>query len=189
MMNEGSTPKLLNFTNMTRLMLKRFVFIVLLAAMSSFLHAQVISASVGVNGLTCSQCSRSVEMQLRKLPFVKTVTMNLKQTEGSLEFKDGAKVDFSRIAEAVKNAGFSVRFLTAEIDMGKVSRNDKGFKIGNDFYFVSSSSDLNNLSVVTIRFLGKTYSSDKKNNSFKAVENGYNVEIISNSKKMKIPAS
>src|ERR1700744_3890006 len=111
MFNEGSTPKLLNFTNMTRLMLKRFVFILLLAITMMPLHAQVISARVGVNGLTCSQCSRSVEMQLRKLSFVKNVNMNLKQTEGDLEFKEGAKIDFSKIAEAIKNAGFSVRFL------------------------------------------------------------------------------
>ena len=45
---------------------------------------QIQHLTVGINGLTCSQCSRSVELQLRKLSFIKDVNMNLQQTEGTL---------------------------------------------------------------------------------------------------------
>lgn len=124
-------------------------------------QAQIQSAKVGINGLTCSQCSRSVEMQLRKLAFVSNVNMDLADTEGTLQFKEGSKIDFSKIAQAVKDAGFSVRFLEAEIDMQKVKIAEHGFKIGNDLYLVPDAKDIKP-AVVTFRFMGKKYASGKE---------------------------
>ena len=73
-------------------------------------YAQFKEVTVGVNGLTCSQCSRSVEMRIRKLAFVADVKMNLEHTEGRIFFKKGDKVNVDKIAAAVVDAGFSVRF-------------------------------------------------------------------------------
>ena len=39
--------------------------------------AQFISAEIGIDGLTCSACTRSAEMSIRKLPFVADVKMNI----------------------------------------------------------------------------------------------------------------
>lgn len=124
-------------------------------------QAQIQSAKVGINGLTCSQCSRSVEMQLRKLAFVANVNMDLSNTEGTLQFKEGSKIDFSKIAQAVKDAGFSVRFLEVKIDMQKVKADETGFKIANDLYLFPNAKDIKP-SVVTFRFLGKKYASEKE---------------------------
>ena len=76
--------------------------------------AQYTSARIGVNGLTCSACTRSVEMSIRKLPFIENVEMNLENTDGILKFKKGQEVDIFKIAQAVVDAGFSVRFLPIE---------------------------------------------------------------------------
>jgi copper chaperone CopZ len=145
---------------MTRATLKRFVFVLLFVAIATMGHAQVLSARVGINGLTCSQCSRSVEMQLRKLPFVKTVDMDLEKTEGSLQFKEGANVDFSKIAQAVKDAGFSVRFLKAEIDLNKVEMKANSFTINKETYLIEGKVPPANSKNLFI-FKGKKYSSEK----------------------------
>lgn len=73
------------------------------------LHAQDVR--IGVNGLTCSQCTRSVEMQLRKLDFVKDVKMDLEHTNGAIVLKENKKFDPYLIAKAITDAGFSVRFV------------------------------------------------------------------------------
>ncbi|WP_190277222.1 heavy-metal-associated domain-containing protein [Taibaiella lutea] len=141
-------------------MFKRFVYVMLLLMMVNHCQAQVLSAKVGINGLTCSQCSRSVEIQLRKLSFVKNVNMNLASTEGTLQFKEGSDIDFLKIAKAVKDAGFSVRFLDAEIDMQKVKMHEKGFTIGNDLYLFPDAKNIQSANA-KFRFLGKMFSSGK----------------------------
>jgi cation transport ATPase len=146
---------------MTRLRIKRFVFILLFAGMAIVAPAQVLSATVGVNGLTCSQCSRSVEMQLRKLSFVKNVNMNLEHTQGTLQFKEGSKVDFSQIAKAIKDAGFSVRFLSAAIDMSHVEMQSNIFHISNGTYILEGKEGVNK-SVHIFMFNGSPYSAAKQ---------------------------
>jgi copper chaperone CopZ len=101
--------------------------------------ASIQSISIGVNGLTCSQCTRSVEMSIRKLDFVDSVAMDLEKTEGMIYLKQGASVDLRKVAKAVTNAGFSVRFLRIQVDFdGLASTNC--FSIGPDsFQFIDES--------------------------------------------------
>lgn len=86
---------------------------------------EVKQVLIGVNGLTCSQCTRSTEISIRKLRFVKDVQMNLEQTSGVITFKDGADVDLKSIAKAVVKAGFSVREMKVVLDMGGAQGDDK----------------------------------------------------------------
>lgn len=72
-------------------------------------------ADIGVNGLTCSMCSRSVEMSLKRLAFVDRVDMSLETTEGRVFFRPDMPVDLNEIAKAVVNAGFSVRFIRLQL--------------------------------------------------------------------------
>lgn len=169
---------------MTSFKMKTFVYLLLFFGLSHLATAQVLSAKVGVNGLTCSQCSRSVEMQLLKLPFVKEVKMNLEQTEGSLQFKQGANIDFSKIAKAVKDAGFSVRFLEARIDMDMaVAKKENSFMIGGNLFMIQNRKQDIIEGNMYFQFLGKKFSSgqhssvsDKKYNDTK--QHSYWVNII-----------
>src|ERR1700722_452721 len=76
-------------------------------------RAQFVSAKLGVDGLTCSACTRSVELSIRKLDFVKDVQMNLDNTVGQITFIPGKQISMNKIAKAVTDAGFSVRYLQA----------------------------------------------------------------------------
>lgn len=83
-------------------------------------------AEIGVNGLTCSMCSRSVEMSVRRLDFVDRVEMSLETTEGRVYFKPGSLIDVNQLARAVVNAGFSVRFVRLEISFDDITLNKDG---------------------------------------------------------------
>lgn len=143
---------------MTSLRFKKFVFSLLLGLITCSVHAQFISATVGINGLTCSQCSRSVEIQLRKLPFVKDVKMDLEQTCGTIFFKENKKVNIASIANAVKDAGFSVRFLKADLHKAALNISEQGcFNLDGNSYTVLSPYAIPEKSILTLQFVGKNY--------------------------------
>lgn len=100
---------------------RRFLFLKMAIAFSSVIAssaglAQFREIRIGVDGLTCSQCTRSVEMQLRRLAFVDRVTMDLDSTRGRMTLRAGHQMAPKRIAIAVTNAGFSIRYLHLILD-------------------------------------------------------------------------
>lgn len=86
----------------------------------AFLKADFLSAELGIDGLTCSQCSRSVEMKLRTLYFVQDVQMNLENNIAQIHFLPGKTVEIDKLAKAVFDAGFSVRYLIAAIEFADI---------------------------------------------------------------------
>lgn len=109
---------------------KRYLLILALLTLCSSqnLLAGISWVDIGVNGLTCSMCTRSVEMSIRRLDFVDTVVMSLEKAEGRIYFESNLPVSFEQIAKAVVNAGFSVRFI-------KVQFNFNDIEIGTDGLF------------------------------------------------------
>lgn len=118
---------------------------------------------VGVNGLTCSQCSRSVEMSIRKLDFVQDVIMNLENTESKIILKAGVKVDIKKIAKAVVDAGFSVRYINAGFIFKNVPiTNGYCYPFeGHQFQFIKVDSKILT-EEVTLKFLGKNFQTPKE---------------------------
>lgn len=125
--------------------------------------AQITEVQLGVNGLTCSQCTRNVEMQIRKLSFVKDVQMNLEHTEGKVYFKQNEKVAIDKIAKAVTDAGFSVRYLNADVAFNNtaVSSNYCYAYNGDSFQFIKTPDKTLN-GTVSISFIGKEFISQKE---------------------------
>ena len=147
----------------------RRVLVVILVMLSVQLsRAQFTWAQIGVDGLTCSACTRSVEMSIRKLDFVDSVAMNLEHTEGKIIFKKGSKVEIEKIAGAVIDAGFSLRYLHAAVILKDVKISDNycySFE-GNSYQFVKTENKtLNGESI--IKFLGAKYLSGKEFKSWK----------------------
>ncbi|MBL7921189.1 MAG: heavy-metal-associated domain-containing protein [Bacteroidia bacterium] len=125
--------------------------------------SQFIFAEVGVDGLTCSQCSRSVEMSLMKLDFVINVKMDLESTVGKIIFKQGTEIDFNKIAKAIADAGFSIRFLKAVYSFNNEDGtvNVKLVNVNHPFYILKE--DGKKLSdAKQLQFLGKEFMSNKE---------------------------
>jgi copper chaperone CopZ len=91
----------------------KFIPIALVLFFATQAHAEFTWVEVGVEGLTCSQCARSVELKVRKLDFVEDVKMNLRTTTMRVELKRDSGVDIIQIAKAVDDAGFSVGYVNA----------------------------------------------------------------------------
>lgn len=87
----------------------KYLVIFLLLSGSVAVSAQFTQAEVSVNGLTCSQCSRSVEMALKRLDFIAKVEMDLQHPAAHIVFKKNKAIDFGKLAAAVRDAGFNVR--------------------------------------------------------------------------------
>jgi copper chaperone CopZ len=116
------------------------LFMGLLLEMSPKLHAQsstespqprIVSATVRVDGLTCSLCHRSVYKALKGLNFVEKLAPNLDETSLDITFTKNNTVSFDRIAEAIQDAGFSVGILKASVDFPPmVVHNDDHIPLG-----------------------------------------------------------
>jgi len=121
-------------------------------------YSTILSAQVGIDGLTCSMCSNSVERLLYKLDFVEEVKMDLNQNQATILFKKDKKVVISAIAQKVIDAGYSVRFLKAlfTFDNLTVENNTKYESEGDRYYFI-----VNDKKVLTgsteLTILGKQY--------------------------------
>ncbi len=138
--------------------MKKIVLTLLCILACQGLFAKVVSVQIGINGLTCSMCSRSVEMALKKLDFIALIKMDLKQTQATVTFKSDQTINFKKLAKAVKDAGFSVRFLKANLDTQPMV-NDNVWTIGNNHItLVNTDKDKTKLSLT---FLGYDFM-DKK---------------------------
>jgi hypothetical protein len=130
-------------------------------------HAGLKWAEVGINGLTCSMCSRSVEMSIRRLGFVDSVSMSLEATEGRIFFKPNEPVDLYQLAKAVVNAGFSVRFIKLQWDFSDIPLSGDGSFVfhGQPFKWLDVPAKVNKpvtLQLVDENFLPKKESTEWK---------------------------
>ena len=120
--------------------------------------AQFETVYIGVNGLTCSQCSRTVELSIRKLDFVADVQMNLEHTEGKIILKKNKKADMDKVAQAVINAGFSVRYLQADfvVDNTVTSEGPCINYKGDEYVFTEALKEPLK-GMVKLKFVGKKF--------------------------------
>jgi len=89
-------------------MLKNQICLLLLGLMHIGGYAQQIKrVELGIDGLTCSQCMRSVEIALRKQPGVEAVQVDLQATTAYVETNE--RLQLPLLKHAVEQAGFSVR--------------------------------------------------------------------------------
>ena len=149
---------------MHRMRTIRSLLALLLLLPAIYAPAQFTSAEIGVDGLTCSACTRSVEMSIRKLSFVDSVAMNLEHTEGKIFFKSNAKVDIDKVAKAVIDAGFSLRSLTASLNVSGIkASNDFCWSYENNTYHFVKMPAAENLSgTIRLKFIGDKYMSKKE---------------------------
>lgn len=144
------------------MMKERFLLLVLIFLSATISgRAQVFQAEVGVNGLTCSQCSRSVEMELRKLPSVQKVDMNLEHTSGLILFKPGSRVSVDELAHAVVNAGFSTRYVHLTFDFKTIHPGTECFTIGQDAFYFLKPLSAQHPERMTFQVIGKGLLPDK----------------------------
>jgi copper chaperone CopZ len=118
--------------------MKKLIMLFCMSVIVTGVSAQFNKASLQASGLTCSMCNNAIYKALKALPFVSSVTSNIKNASFEVSFKEGAAVEIDALKKAVEDAGFSVATFTIT---GKFDRlaigNDKHVAIGNKhFHFV-----------------------------------------------------
>ena len=129
--------------------------------------AQFISATLGINGLTCSLCSYNVEQEISKLEYVETIKMDLNQNIAQIKFAKGVQVNMKDVVSAVYKAGFSVGYTQAIFSFDSISiTNNNSFIYLNDTYrFINDLTTPLNGQVV-LKFLDKKFMEPKKYKSW-----------------------
>lgn len=141
----------------------KVTFIILLSLITLNALGQTHKVIVSISGLTCSQCTRSVEMQLKKLDFLSDIQMDLQNTTATVIIKSHHKTDFRAIAKAVTDAGFSVAGFRVWMSAAQI-KYDKGSclktKDGN-FYIVNPQNVQAKKGYYEFELLNKPFSSTK----------------------------
>jgi copper chaperone CopZ len=98
-------------------------------------HAQFTRASITASGLTCSMCNNAINKALKNLPFVASVTANIKESSFIVSFREDVPMDIDQLKKSVENAGFSVAKmqLTGNFDRVKI-KNDEHVEIGGRYF-------------------------------------------------------
>ena len=95
--------------------MNKFLFILYIFCTTTNAHAQLQWTSVGIDGLTCSQCFYSVEQSIRSMRSVQQVEMNLNDSEARVTQNIEGYSQILQLGEQINNAGFTVRFLTVTL--------------------------------------------------------------------------
>ncbi|MDX2246809.1 MAG: heavy metal-associated domain-containing protein [Bacteroidia bacterium] len=120
--------------------------------------AQIRKARIGVNGLTCSLCVRSVEKSIMELDFIDSVRMNLAETEGVIYFTPRQKVSLNSLATKVVDAGFSVRSLEVEMDFSLARPvGSQCFQLDNDLYVFAEEKKSPVKGLTKVRIIGENF--------------------------------
>ncbi|HRG38560.1 MAG TPA: heavy metal-associated domain-containing protein [Bacteroidia bacterium] len=121
--------------------------------------AQFQSAVIGVDGLTCSACSFSTQKSLLELKSVDSVYMQLEQNTATVYFKKGEKVNVKDLAKKVVDAGFSVRSISAIINMNELEITpDYCWNYENDAYrFIKVEAPKKITGQVQLTFIGEKF--------------------------------
>lgn len=85
--------------------------------------AQVVRATVDVEGMACPFCAYGVEKRLRRVAGVGSVAVEMKEGRAAVEAADGASIDLAALPEAVRKAGFTPGRLEIEA-VGVLGRPD-----------------------------------------------------------------
>lgn len=141
----------------------------LLTSMSA--SAQIQKMQVGVNGLTCSQCSRSVYKKLSQLEFIQSVEMDLNAHTSTIILKDPNNYDVDRIAQAVIDAGYSVRSMKLFFDKKGLEFKDGHFVSAHQKFYFTEKDPQNIKAHFEAVVIGKKYNSEKKMN--KLIPDGF----------------
>ena len=157
--------------------MNKFLFILCLLFTTTIAQAQLKWTTIGIDGLTCSQCFYSVEQSIRNIRSVQQVEMNLNDSEARVTQKIDGYSQILQLGEQVNNAGFTVRFLTITLKIDStfdIAASKINSRIGSLLLLDNTVIQID--SVYTFQIIDKRYC---KKNTYKrwwAVINSYPLE-------------
>lgn len=139
-------------------MIKKIITVVMLVFASLTARAEFVSATVGVDGLTCSMCAKGVEESLKQLDFIESVKIDLNKLIATINFKKNSVVEIDKLREMIEDAGFSVRSLetTFNFESTSVGKDFHYIYAGNTYHFIGTKEQTLS-GPVNLRFVDKQF--------------------------------
>ena len=103
--------------------IKYSVLIVLMVLFSTVSNAQISKAEIIATGLTCSMCSNAINKQLKSMPEVKNVEIDLNSNTFIVSLADNNSLSPSIFKEKVEKAGFFIGSLIVTVDAETLKKN------------------------------------------------------------------
>lgn len=123
-------------------------------------NAQIVKAEIRATGLTCSMCSNAINKQLKTLPEVTDVAIDLNTNTFTVTLKEGNELSPKIFKEKVEKAGFFI---------GSLVVTAKSNTIAQGSYIVVNDKK-SNASEIQFQVLDKGYVSEKE---FKKLSKSY----------------
>ena len=147
-----------------------FAFLLLISTKFSVAQEGYVSASIGIDGLTCSACSYGTEKSLKKLDFVKEIKMDLNTKTAEIKFIPGKKVSVEALAQKVIDAGFSVRFIKVSfLFKDTYVKENSEYAYDTDVFHFIKTETKQLKGNHTLQFLGKKYLSTEEYKKWKSI--------------------
>jgi copper chaperone CopZ len=129
---------------------------VLLSISNSF--AQISKAEIVATGLTCSMCSNAINKQLKKLPEVEKVDIDLNSNTFTISLKKNNTISPRILKESVQKAGFFVgsMIVTMNFENQKIDDNSKLKKDNLNLIFIDTNPKTLN-GITKFKVLDKGY--------------------------------
>ncbi len=121
-----------------KIIFKILTTIVVLLSTNSF--AQISKVEIIATGLTCSMCSNAINKQLKKLPEVEKVTIDLNTNTFTVILKKDNTITPKILKESVQKAGFFVgsMIVTMNFEKQKIDTNSKLKKNNLNLIFIDT---------------------------------------------------
>lgn len=123
----------------TDIIIKRFIALVMLLGITSS-YAQISKAEIIATGLTCSMCSNAINKQLKAMPEVEKVMIDLNNNTFVVNLKNNSLVTPQMLKSNIEKTGFFVGSMILTMDANNVAPKDNSsFKNASGTYvFVGS---------------------------------------------------
>ncbi len=155
--------------------MKKNILLFILLFSIQITNAQISKAEIIATGLTCSMCSNAINKQLKKLPEIEKVDVDLNSNTFTIYMKKDKTISPRILKESIQKAGFFVgsMIITLDLDNPKITespnfifidaKSQKGetrFKILDKGYLVMK--DFKKLSKIYAK--SQTYNVDNEDN-------------------------
>lgn len=99
--------------------------------------------------------------------------MDLESTQGVVHFKPNKKIDYSLIAKAVRDAGFSIREMKAKIDFDKDTTISNCLLIKSDLFVLFKEHADITVKDFVVQFIGEDFLPKSQYKSYKPLLKKY----------------
>ncbi|MES2240415.1 MAG: heavy metal-associated domain-containing protein [Bacteroidota bacterium] len=121
------------------------VFVMLFSIMNSY--SQITKAEIIATGLTCSMCSNAINKQLKTLPEVEKVLIDLNSNTFMVFLKKNTAITPTTLRKNIEKSGFFVGSMVLTMEVDNIQKNTSGFKNASGTYILVDSKDPANESI------------------------------------------